>query len=75
MTGLPRSSFYNYISEGLIPSGIHIGARSVAWLQSEIEAVNLARIQGKTDNEVRQLVKELVASRANLGVSKEVAYV
>lgn len=36
-TGLSRSSLYKFISEGGFPRPIHLGPRSVAWLQDEID--------------------------------------
>ena len=37
-TGKSRSAFYSDMAKGLCPSSIHIGARSVGWLESEIDA-------------------------------------
>jgi len=37
ITGLSRSSIYQAISEGKFPSQVKLGARSVAWVASEIE--------------------------------------
>lgn len=37
-TGLSRSAIYLNISEGSFPQNINLGARSVAWLESEIDA-------------------------------------
>jgi prophage regulatory protein len=36
-TGLANSTMYKYISEGRFPKPIHLGARSVGWLESEIQ--------------------------------------
>ena len=36
-TGLSRSTLYRKIEEGSFPKQITIGARCVAWLQSDIE--------------------------------------
>ena len=36
-TGLSRSSIYLYLSEGGFPKPISLGARSVGWLESEID--------------------------------------
>ena len=40
--------------------------KPAAQLVSEIEAVKRARIQGLTNDEIRVLVKELVAARSNV---------
>lgn len=61
--GLPSSTFYEQISEGLIPPPIRLGKRAVGWVESEIDAVVLARIQGKSDEEIKILVTELVTAR------------
>ena len=66
LTGRPRSSFYQQISQGLLPPPIKLGARAVGWLASEIEAVNKARIQGKSDYEIKILVASLIKQRSQL---------
>lgn len=43
-TGLSRSSIYQSISEGKFPQNINLGARSVGWLESEIDAWMQSRI-------------------------------
>ena len=37
-TGLPRSTMYHRIKEGTFPKPLKLGARSVGWLESEIES-------------------------------------
>jgi len=37
-TGLSRSSIYLGISKGTFPQTVGLGTRSVAWLESEIDA-------------------------------------
>ena len=37
-TGLPRSTTYLKISQGEFPKPVPLGARSVGWLESEIDA-------------------------------------
>ncbi len=66
LTGLPRSSFYSQISKGLLPPAIQLGARSVGWVDSEINAVNVARVLGKSDDEIRALITQLVKDRIKL---------
>ena len=60
--GLSRSSIYKLISEGLFPKPIPIGARSVGWLDEEIETIFSAKINGKTKDELRSLVSNLHSS-------------
>jgi prophage regulatory protein len=44
-TGLSRSSLYQKISEGGFPKQVHLGARAVGWLESEIDAWLLAQVE------------------------------
>ena len=37
-TGLSRSSIYLGINKGTFPKAISIGSRSVAWLESDVDA-------------------------------------
>ena len=62
-TGIARSTLYLRISQGLWPEPVQIGARSVGWPAREVAALNAARIAGRSDNEIRQLVRDLVAAR------------
>lgn len=36
ITGLPRSSLYAKIATGAFPAPVSLGARSVAWIDSEV---------------------------------------
>ena len=66
LTGIPTSSWYEFVRDGLAPSGVRLGGHyAVAWPQSELAALNAARIAGRSDDEIRALVKRLVAARAN----------
>ncbi len=65
-TALKRATFYSYITQGLLPPPIKIGKRSSAWLVSEIVAINKARILGKSNEEIKALVRSLVAARSQL---------
>lgn len=44
-TGLSRSTIYNLISQGKFPKQIDLGARSVGWVDTEIEDWLLAKIE------------------------------
>ncbi len=66
-TGHPRSTLYEHIKAGLFPSSVSIGARSVGWVEAEVEAINAARIAGKSDDEIRELVARLHAARKAAG--------
>jgi prophage regulatory protein len=62
-TGLARSTIYLRISQGLWPIPVRLGSRAVGWPMSEVEALNAARIEGRSDAEIRQLVEGLIVKR------------
>lgn len=62
-TGVSRSTLYLHITQGLWPRPVRIGARAVGWPSEETAAIRTARIAGKTDEEIRQLVLQLIAAR------------
>jgi prophage regulatory protein len=61
--GIAQSTFYEWQASGLMPPGISLGARSVAWPQHELDQIASARIAGKSEDEIRALVRDLVAAR------------
>ena len=61
--GRSRSAHYLDIEAGLFPHPVLIGGRSVAWPDYEVNAVNSARVAGKTEEEIRALVTALEAAR------------
>ena len=64
--GRARSTRYVDIDNGLMTRGVAVGRRSVGWPAHEVEAINTARIAGKTDDEIREIVARLLAVRATL---------
>lgn len=66
-TGYSRSTIYNRITEGLFPKPVKIGTRASAWPDYEINAINAALISGKSEDEIRELVQKLIATRKTLG--------
>ena len=67
-TGYSRSTIYLRISQGLWPKPVGLGARAVGWPESEVAAINAARIAGKSDDEIRDLVTKLHAERGACAV-------
>lgn len=65
-TGLKKSMQYDLMKRGLMPSAIRIGERAVAFLESEIDTVVAARIAGKSDSEIREIIETLLAKRQKL---------
>lgn len=58
-----ESSHYVDIQEGIWTPGVKIGARSVAWPESEVEALLAAIVRGATKDELRALVCKLLEAR------------
>lgn len=65
-SGYSRSTIYLLISKGLWVKPVKIGARAIGFPSNEVSALIAARIAGKTDNEIRELVKKLEAARSDL---------
>lgn len=65
--GIAQSTFYEWQERGLMPPGIALGVRSVGWPQHELDALAAARIRGASEEEIRALVRDLVAARADAG--------
>jgi prophage regulatory protein len=63
------ASIYNAIRDGLFTTGVAIGQRAKGWPDYEVDAINAARIAGKTDDQIRELVKVLHAKRTELATS------
>lgn len=62
-TGRGRASLYADIKAGLFVRGVAISAQSKAWPDNEVDAINAARIAGKSEDEIRELVRQLEAQR------------
>jgi len=63
-TGHARSTVYLMVERGLLPKAVKISERASAWPESEIDAINAARIAGKSEPEIRELVTSLERQRA-----------
>ena len=62
-TGLSRSTLYLRIAQGVFPKPVSLGGRAVGWPAHEVAALNAARIAGKPDTEIFDLVMKLEAAR------------
>ena len=60
------ASIYQLIKKGLWPKPVNINIRSVGWPSDEVIAINAARIAGRTDDQIRELVVRLHAKRIDL---------
>lgn len=61
--GRKKSAHYADVAADLFTAPVAIGARAVAWPESEVEALNAARIAGRSEAEIRELVRQLEAAR------------
>lgn len=57
---------YGAIRAGLFTKGVAIGQRAKGWPDYEVQAIAAARVSGKSDAEIRELVKQLHAKRYEL---------
>lgn len=63
-TGYKKSARAQKVRDGLLPPPVLLGGRASAFIAAEIDAVIAARANGASDDEVRALVRRLVAERA-----------
>jgi prophage regulatory protein len=63
LRGKSRSAHYDDIQRGLMTPPVNLGGRSVGWPEYEITAINAALIAGKSETEIKELVKKLTADR------------
>ncbi len=64
VSGKSRSTVYRDIEKGLMTKPVKIGGGCSAWPYNEVEALNKARIAGKSDDEIKALVVQLEALRS-----------
>ena len=62
-TGCAHSTTYADVKAGLLPPPVKLGRRSSGWIAREVAAVQQARIAGKTEDEIRELVSQLLTQR------------
>ncbi|GJL76086.1 AlpA family transcriptional regulator [Nitrosomonas sp.] len=64
--GVGNTTFYEQLNAGLITPAVKLGVHAVAWPKHEIQAIVAARIAGQSDDQIKQLVKQLVSDREKL---------
>jgi prophage regulatory protein len=64
-SGTSRSKMYDDIARGLWTKPVKI-SRASGWPAYEVEALNAARIAGKSDEEIHQLVERLESARKSV---------
>ena len=62
-TGFSKTTIYNKINEGIFPQRIRVGLRAMAFIGSELDAYLNALIQGKSNEQIKVLITELVSKR------------
>ena len=62
-TAEPKSTLYWRISRGEFVPPIKQGVRSAAFIVQEVEAVMRARAAGATTDDIKTLVRKLIAAR------------
>lgn len=60
-----NASIYNAIRAGTFTKPVQIGERAVGWPSDEVQAINAARIAGKSDEQIRELVNRLHSKRVD----------
>ena len=63
LTGFRKSARAAKVIDGLLPPPIRLGGKAKGYLAHELEAVTSARATGATDDDVREVVKKVVADR------------
>ena len=62
------ASVYNAIRAGLFTNGVAIGQRARGWPDYEAQSIASARVAGKSDEEIRELVQVLHTKRNELPI-------
>ncbi|MCR9145819.1 MAG: AlpA family phage regulatory protein [Rhodobacteraceae bacterium] len=62
-TGFSRPYLYALMKDGLFPRPVKWGDKFSVWPEDEVYAVINARVAGRTSDEIRELVTELVEAR------------
>lgn len=61
-----RTAHYTDIANGLFTKPVKLSARQNVWPEHEVTAIQEARLAGKSDDEIRELVKRLEDKRQEL---------
>lgn len=66
LTARSKSALQLDEKAGLFCPPISIGDRAVAYIKNEVESIIQARIEGRTAEQIKDLVQELIAQRKQL---------
>ena len=64
-----KTTIYKRVKNGTLPPPMHLGEKSSAWVGTELDAVLAAQVAGRSDGQIRELVKLLVAARGQLAAA------
>ncbi len=68
-SGVRQTQWYEWLNSGLMVAPVPIGVRQKRYPENEVQAVINARIAGRSEDQIRQLVSKLHADRlASLAV-------
>ena len=70
MFGYSQSTLNRQEKLGLMPPSINISSQRKVKIKSEVKEIQKARILGKDDETVKELVKHLVEKRAELATAE-----
>lgn len=69
-TGMSRSAIYKMVSDGNFPRSVRLGARAVAWVESEIESWSEARIVASGHEGSEAHARRQIASNKRSGFER-----
>lgn len=64
--GKGRATLHEDVQRGVLSPPVKLGSRWAAWPEHEIDQILRARIAGWSDDQLRNLVKRLVAERKSI---------
>ena len=65
VTGVSQAGIYRKIKDGVFPEPVRNGSAWTAWPEHEVDSINRAILSGKSVAQIKEIVTELVASRAS----------
>jgi prophage regulatory protein len=66
ITGLSKSSLHLRINDETMVPSISLGERAVGFIENEVQAVLASMVAGKSKDELRDLVRDLVTKRQQI---------
>jgi prophage regulatory protein len=62
-SGRSRSSIFKDVRDGFMTPPVAIGLRAIAWPSHEVETIMAARVQARSNVQIKELVASLIAAR------------